>query len=98
MIIIHAAFQVKAEQETDLLKDIQPLIEASRSEEGNLSYDLMKDTEKAGAYTMVETWRDMDAVKFHNQTDHFSAFTEKAPKFMAAPADVKLYRAEQITK
>jgi quinol monooxygenase YgiN len=77
MLIIHAAFQVKADQETEFLKEIQPLIKASRAEEGNLSYDLLKDTENAGAYTMVETWKDMDAVKAHNQTDHFTAFTQK---------------------
>lgn len=47
---------------------------------------------------MVEAWKDMDAVKNHNQSDHFTAFMAKAPQYMAAPVDVKLYNAEPITK
>lgn len=98
MIIIHAGFQVKADVEQEFLKEIKPLIEASRAEQGNVSYDLLKDTEKSGAYTMVELWKDMEAVKFHNQAEHFTAFMAKAPQFMAAPTEVKLFNAEPISK
>ena len=98
MIIIHACFQVKAEQEYDFLNEIKSLIEASRTEAGNISYDLLKDSEKAGSYTMVELWKDMEAVQTHNQAEHFTNFMTKAPQFMAAPADVKLFNAEPIVK
>jgi quinol monooxygenase YgiN len=98
MIIIHAGFQVHPEKEYDFLAEIRPLIDASRSEEGNISYDLLKDTDKAGSYTMVELWTDMNAVKFHNQTEHFTEFTAKASQFMAAPPQVKLFNANPIEK
>lgn len=98
MIIIHAGFQIQTDKEDDFLVEIRPLIEASRSEEGNISYDLVKDTEKAGAYTMVELWKDMDAVKFHNQTKHFTTFTAKAPKYFAGPPQVKVYDAQPVDK
>ncbi|MBG9446021.1 antibiotic biosynthesis monooxygenase [Cytobacillus firmus] len=98
MIIIHAGFQIQTDKEDDFLVEIRPLIEASRSEEGNISYDLVKDTEKAGAYTMVELWKDMDAVKFHNQTEHFTSFTAKAPKYFAVPPQVKVYDAQPVDK
>lgn len=96
MIIIHAGFQVQTEKETEFLAEIRPLIEASRAEEGNISYDLLKDTEQTGSYTMVELWKDMDAVKFHNQTEHFTSFTAKAPQYFAAPPQVKLYDAQAV--
>ncbi|WP_442852710.1 putative quinol monooxygenase [Bacillus sp. J33] len=98
MIIIHADFQVQHDKEQDFLNEIRPLIEASRTEEGNISYDLLKHTEKAGSYTMMELWKDMDAVKFHNQTEHFTGFTEKAPRYFSAPPQVKLYHAESAEK
>jgi quinol monooxygenase YgiN len=98
MIIIHAGFQVKTDLEQEFLKEIKPLIEASRAEQGNISYDLLKDSEKAGAYTMVELWKDMNSIQVHNQADHFTAFMAKAPQFMAAPTEVKLFNAEPITK
>ncbi|WP_264740469.1 putative quinol monooxygenase [Cytobacillus firmus] len=98
MIIIHAGFQIQTDKEKDFLTEIRPLIEASRAEEGNISYDLVKDTEKAGSYTMMELWKDMDAVKFHNQTEHFTAFTAKAPHYFAAPPQVKLFNAQPVDK
>ncbi|WP_394582066.1 putative quinol monooxygenase [Cytobacillus firmus] len=98
MIIIHAGFQIQTDKEEEFLVEIRPLIEASRSEEGNISYDLVKDTEKAGAYTMVELWKDMDAVKFHNQTEHFTSFTATAPKFFTVPPQVKVYDAQPADK
>ncbi|MBN8203637.1 MULTISPECIES: putative quinol monooxygenase [Bacillaceae] len=98
MIIIHAGFQVQTDKENDFLAEIRPLIEASRAEEGNISYDLVKDTEKAGSYTMMELWKDMDAVKFHNQTEHFTSFTAKAPQYFSAPPQVKVYDALSVDK
>ena len=98
MIIIHAGFQVQTDKENDFLAEIRPLIDASRAEEGNISYDLLKDTEKEGSYTMVELWKDMDAVKFHNQTKHFTSFTANAPKYFAAPPQVKLFSAQPADK
>lgn len=98
MIIIHAGFLVKEDQENEFLKEIKPLIEASRAEHGNISYDLLKDIERDGSYTMVELWKSMDAVAMHNKSDHFTHFTTKAPLYMAAPPEVKLFNAEPITK
>ncbi|MBX9974628.1 putative quinol monooxygenase [Cytobacillus firmus] len=96
MIIIHAGFQIQIDKENDFLTEIRPLIEASRAEEGNISYDLVKDTEKACSYTMMELWKDMDAVKFHNQTEHFTSFTGKAPQYFSAPPQVKVYDAQSV--
>ncbi|MDF2036963.1 putative quinol monooxygenase [Cytobacillus oceanisediminis] len=98
MIIIHAGFQVQTDKENDFLAEIHRLIDASRAEEGNISYDLLKDTEKEGSYTMVELWKGMDAVKFHNQTEHFTSFTAKAPLYFAAPPQVKVYVAQSVDK
>lgn len=98
MIIIHAGFQIQIDKENDFLTEIRPLIEASRAEKGNISYDLLKDTEKEGSYTMVELWEDIDAVKFHNQTEHFTSFTAKAPQYFAAPPQVKLFNSQPADK
>ncbi|KON85496.1 monooxygenase [Sporosarcina globispora] len=98
MFIIHAGFQVKTDKENDFLTEIRPLIQASRAEEGNISYDLLKDTEKEGSYTMVELWEDMDAVKLHNQTVHFTSFTAKAPQYFSAPPQVNVFKSEPIEK
>ncbi|WP_335872265.1 putative quinol monooxygenase [Bacillus sp. 2205SS5-2] len=98
MIIIHAGFQINPVKEQAFLEEIRSLVDASRAEEGNISYDLMKDTEKNHVYMMVEAWKDGAAVESHNSSDHFKAFVEKAPDYLSAPLDVNVYEGNQIKK
>jgi len=96
MIIIHAGFHLQADKELEFLEVIYPLIAASRAENGNVAYDLLKDTEKESVYTMVEVWEDMVAVENHNKSDHFTAFASKAPQYLAARIEFKLYEGKEI--
>ncbi|MFJ7404586.1 MULTISPECIES: putative quinol monooxygenase [unclassified Lysinibacillus] len=96
MIIIHAHLQVKPEQEQAFLEEAKILLSATRAEEGNISYDLMKSTEHACHYTMVEVWKDVEATANHNTSEHFTAFTQKALTFMAAPMDLKVFSGEPL--
>ncbi|MCM3738374.1 antibiotic biosynthesis monooxygenase [Bacillus cytotoxicus] len=91
MIIIHAEFQVDSAKQTAFLEGIQPLIQGSREENGNVSYDLYKDTEKENVYTMVEVWQDAEAVASHNTSEHFASFVERANQFLTAPLDIKVF-------
>lgn len=95
MIIIHAGFQIKPDEEAAFLTEIRSLIQESRSESGNISYDLMKDTEHDHAYTMVEVWKDAEAVGSHNASDHFQAFVSKAPQYLSAPLSIKSFEGNE---
>ncbi|MGM0851279.1 MAG: putative quinol monooxygenase [Bacillota bacterium] len=98
MIIIHAEFHINPIKEQAFLEEIRPLVAASRAEEGNISYDLMKDTERDSVYTMVEVWRDAAAVENHNASEDFSSFVGRAPEYLAAPLDVKIYEGNKVEK
>ncbi|QBP40215.1 putative quinol monooxygenase [Paenisporosarcina antarctica] len=96
MIIIHAKFQLQADQEQAFLEEIRQLITGSRAESANFSYDLMKDTENEYVYTMVEVWADLAGVESHNKSDHYISFVGKAPQYLARPLDVKVYESKEI--
>jgi quinol monooxygenase YgiN len=98
MIIIHAGLAVKPEQEQAFLEAVNLLIPASRAEEGNISYALLKDTEKDYRYTMVELWKDVEATTAHNTSAHFTAFVQKAQAYLAAPMDLQVFNGEQINR
>ncbi|MEG9298284.1 putative quinol monooxygenase [Mangrovibacillus sp. Mu-81] len=98
MIIIHAHFQINPEKEAEFLEEMHPLVEASRAEDGNISYDLMKATDKEHAYTMVEIWRDPAAVETHNTSSHFTSFAGRAPEYMAAPIDVQIFEGSKVKR
>lgn len=94
MIIIHAVMQVNPALKEKFLAEAKQLLAATRQEEGNLSYELYNHFEQDNTYIMVETWRDMEAVGSHNSSSHFTGFAAKAPEFLTAPLDVKVYNAE----
>lgn len=96
MMIIHANLQVKPDQEQAFLEEAKVLIQASRAEAGNIRYDLMKSTEQAGHFTMVEVWKDAEAIAAHNTSEHFTAFGQKAQAFMAAPLDVNVFSGQPV--
>ncbi|AJS61037.1 putative quinol monooxygenase [Paenibacillus sp. IHBB 10380] len=96
MIIIHATFNVIADKHQAFIEEIQPLLEVSRAETGNISYDLFKSTDKDNIFTMVEVWQDADAVASHNASTHFTSFVGKAGNFLAAPLDVKSFDGQAI--
>jgi len=98
MIIIHANLQVKPDQEQLFLEEMKTLLPLSRAEEGNISYELLKNIEKNHHYTMVELWKDVEATASHNTSAHFTAFVQKASVFMAAPMDLKVFSGEAVRR
>ncbi|WNB93785.1 putative quinol monooxygenase [Bacillus sp. NEB1478] len=98
MIIIHAGFQVIKENEEVFLEESYKLIDASREESGNISYDLMKDTERNNAYLMVEVWKDHQAVQNHNESEHLTGFINKVKPYLSATKDVKIFDAKILDR
>ncbi|MHA0857765.1 putative quinol monooxygenase [Paenibacillus sp. CMAA1364] len=97
MIIIHATFNIISNQNEAFMKEIQPLIDASRAETGNISYDLFKSTDKDNVLIMVEVWQDTEAVASHNTSAHFTSFVGMAANFLASPLDVKVYNGQALS-
>lgn len=98
MIIVHAVFQTNEAKEQGFLEEIKSLIQASREESGNISYNLYKDTEKENTFTMVEVWKDMEAVAFHNASEHFTSFVAKAQNYLTAPLEINAYDGQLLKK
>ncbi|MEF2968658.1 putative quinol monooxygenase [Paenibacillus sp. M1] len=98
MIIIHAEMKVNRKAEAEFLESVQELIESSRAEAGNVSYKLMKDTEKEDTYLMIEQWKDQEAVGAHNASSHFQAFVAKAPQYLTAPLHAQAFIGQPISK
>ncbi|GIP23096.1 putative quinol monooxygenase [Paenibacillus sp. J22TS3] len=98
MIIIHAEMKVNREAEAEFLESVQELIKSSRAEAGNVSYQLLKDTDQDNTYLMVEQWKDQEAVEAHNASSHFQAFVAKAPKYLTAPLKVQAFIGQPISK
>ena len=61
-----------AEENLQLFKTLAAeLVEKSRQEEGNISYTLNAGKKNPNVLVFIECWRDKEAIKTHNATEHF---------------------------
>jgi quinol monooxygenase YgiN len=74
MLTIVANITVYPEFKDEILPAIEAVVEATRQEEGNISYDVFEDTGNPLRFTFIETWKSQDAIASHNASVHFLQF------------------------
>lgn len=75
-LLIIANVTAKAEYKDELMKAFEKVVEGTRKEAGNVSYDLYVDTSNPLKFTIVEVWKSQDAINIHNETEHFKEFVK----------------------
>ncbi|MBB4036014.1 quinol monooxygenase YgiN [Dysgonomonas hofstadii] len=71
---IVAVIVVKAAYQEELEKVFRTVVDGTRKEAGNVSYDLHQDCKDPLKYTILEVWKSQQAIDEHNKSDHFKAF------------------------
>ncbi|MBP3041055.1 antibiotic biosynthesis monooxygenase [Bacillaceae bacterium Marseille-Q3522] len=95
MIVIHAYMEVKPEKTEGFLTFIQPLVQGSQKEAGNISYRFVQVVEIKNKFIMVEEWESALALEEHEKTPHFLSFTSQAEEYLLSPANVKKFTVQQ---
>lgn len=67
------------------------LIEASRKEEGNICYSLNADKKDPNTLVFTECWKDKEAIRFHNHTEHFTRILPQLKDLCCADPSSELY-------
>lgn len=75
---------------------VKPLVENSRKEPGNISYDIYPDVLHPNWYLILETWESDDALQIHNQTAHYLAFAESINEYLAGPLTLHRIEPEKL--
>lgn len=90
-INVQATIIPKPEHVQDVEREMLSMVLASRQEEGCLMYDLLRD-EQGGTvrFHVQERYRDMDAVKAHQGSEHYQAYRAKAGGWFASAPQVTL--------
>jgi len=71
---IVAVITIKQEYRDELLSAIHKLVDATRKEDGNISYDLHQNVNNPAEYTIIEVWKSEQAIDIHNASTHFNEF------------------------
>lgn len=86
---INAFFQLNdVATKAEFLAACNVLVEESNKEAGCIAYDLFASTTRDDVFVMVETWKDDEAIEFHNSTEHFKAGIEKLGKLCSSKVEV----------
>ena len=88
---IVATLVVKPEFTGEVLKALHTVTDATRKEEGNISYVLNEDVKNKSRFIILEEWKSQEAFEFHGQTSHYIAFKE-AVQGKAESLDIDVVR------
>ncbi len=71
---IIATIVIKSEYEKEVLTALHNVVDATRKENGNISYDLHQNIAHPLEYTIIEVWKSQEAIDLHNSSMHFNEF------------------------
>lgn len=69
------------------------LAETSRREPGNLRFDVLQHTMRANHFTVIETWRNRQALEAHAGASHTRQYRDQLQPMTGSPLDERLYTA-----
>ena len=73
MIRLNAFFEVKDAANVEEVKKLgTELVNASRTDNGNVSYDLFLSATRPLVMMFCETWKDEEVLKAHMASEHFT--------------------------
>ena len=76
IIKIVALITVKPEYRATLSAQFTQLVQASRAQAENNTYDLHQDIQNPNRCVFVESWQSQAAVDEHSASEHFQAFVQ----------------------
>ncbi|GHU35643.1 hypothetical protein FACS1894105_04710 [Clostridia bacterium] len=92
MLIIVAKNTLKPGKTVDFKAAAKELIEKSRAEAGNISYDLYEDVSNPDVLTFIEHWKDQAAIDFHSSQSHFNDTIPKLAALSVKDMEVTIYK------
>ena len=77
MLCTYAKCLVKPQNIQAFLTLANTLVDASRLDPGNVSYELCQAPEPDNCFAFVEKWKDQQAVALHLNSEHFNVLIQR---------------------
>ncbi len=90
MIKIIAKNYVKEGKTEEFKALAAELVAKSQAEEGNVFYTLNISQNNPNLLVFMESWKDKDAIAFHNATEHFTRIVPQLGALCEVPGEVEL--------
>ena len=91
-IRVVARDHLKTECMEEALKLIKEMVELTRLEEGNISYEYYQDAQNPEYYAMIECWESEEILQKHMQSEHFQRIIPQLGSMTAEPSRLEVYK------
>ena len=91
MIIVHGTFPVRAEVRDEALDLMRQMAEASRAEEGCISYEFYIGLTDPNTLLLFQEWESVDALQGHFETTHMEEFLKVLPDVLDGEVATRRY-------
>jgi quinol monooxygenase YgiN len=92
-IIVLASFYPKKDKINEVKEIIFPMINPTRSEEGNELYNFYEEKNNEDnniSFHLFEKYKDSAALDFHRNTSHYKNYRSKIVDLLEKPIEVKI--------
>lgn len=96
MIYVVATLTVKPEARAELIAAAKTCIAGTRTEAGNIAYDMYESVTDPTRMVFVEQWENAEALAPHGKTDHFRAFGRVAAQCLSAPPKIEVITPQKV--
>ena len=87
MVVYCVSVFLKEGREEDFREATRLNHEGTRTEPGNLRFDVLQNPEEPSKWMLYEVYRTPEDVKRHKETAHYLAWREKVSPWMARPRE-----------
>lgn len=98
MIVFHASFPIDPDRREEALELIDDLVDQSNREPGMVDYRAATDVQDPNVVRFFEVYQDEAAFEAHTETDHFAAFEERLPAFLAGEPELRRFDVEEAAE
>jgi autoinducer 2-degrading protein len=85
MQVLSVSIHVKPEHVEAFIPAMLENARGSRTEPGNLRYDLLRDADDPNHFLLYEVYRDVEALEAHRTTPHFLKWAAAVEPWLAVP-------------
>ncbi len=98
MLIVTGIISMEPEGHDQAVALIEPLVEATLAEEGNITYGFWADPAKKGVFRVYEEWADDDAMASHMASEHMATFLAGMGTLPITGTELTQHRVEESTR
>lgn len=91
MIAVYAKNIIKEIHIEKFISLAKPLIEETRKENGNISYELIRVVDRVNEFAFLEKWENKEVLDAHMKTEHFTRLIPQISELLKEDMSVAIH-------